>query len=80
MKSGIPSIIIPRQDGHKLEQLIRCYKFKPLNLFKVCSLYNISNINIYLQEILNDYDNYPNKDLNINLEGASNSAKFLLSL
>jgi predicted glycosyltransferase len=80
MKAGIPSIIIPRQEGHKLEQLIRCYKFKPLDLFKVCSLYNITNINIYLQEILNNYDNYPNKDLNINLEGANNSAKFLLSL
>ena len=28
LKARIPSIIIPRQDGHKLEQLIRCYKFE----------------------------------------------------
>lgn len=77
LKAKIPSIIIPRQDGHKLEQLIRCYKFKHLNLFKVCSLYNLSNIHIFLKEILDSYDEC--KESSMNLEGAENSARFLES-
>ena len=78
LKSKIPSIVIPRQDGHKLEQLIRCYKFKPYEVFKVCSYYNLSIINNYLKDIRDNYDIYP-KDININLKGAENSARFLES-
>lgn len=79
LKAKIPSIVIPRQDGHKLEQLIRCYKLKPYNAFKVCSYYNIDNINIYLKDINNNYDTFP-ENTNINLKGADNSARFLESL
>ena len=35
LKTGTPSIFIPRQDGHKLEQFVRCYAFEPYGFFKV---------------------------------------------
>lgn len=78
LKAGVPAIIIPRQEGHKLEQLIRCYKFKSLNLFKVCSLYNLNNIHVYLKDILDNYEEH--RDSNINIRGAENSARFLENL
>lgn len=78
IKAKIPSIVIPRQDGHKLEQLIRSYKLKPYNVFKVCSYYNINNINTYLKEIRDNYDNFP-EVIDINIDGAEKSARFLES-
>jgi predicted glycosyltransferase len=79
LKSKVPSIVIPRQDGHKLEQLIRCYKLRPYEVFKVCSYYNLSNISKYLKDIKDDYNNYP-KNIDLNLEGAENSARFIENL
>lgn len=76
LKSKIPSIIIPRQSGNKVEQLVRCYKLKHLNLFKICSYLNLKNIDTYLQEIKEDYENFPNS-CDINLKGAVNSAEFI---
>ena len=76
LKSRIPSIIIPRQSGNKIEQLVRCYKLKHLNLFKICSYLNLKNIDSILQEIKKDYESFPEYS-NINLEGASNSARFI---
>ena len=35
LTSGVPSIIVPRQDGHKVEQFVRCYAFEPYGFFKV---------------------------------------------
>ena len=35
LKSNIPSIIIPRQDGQKMEQFVRAYTFEPYGFFKV---------------------------------------------
>lgn len=78
LKAKIPSIIIPRQDGHKLEQLIRCYLFKEYGMFKVCSYYELPRIYTLLSEILED-DKFPyNNDLN--LEGAINSARYLQNI
>ena len=31
LQSNIPSIIIPRQDGSKMEQFVRAYTFEPYN-------------------------------------------------
>jgi predicted glycosyltransferase len=76
LKAGIPSIIIPRQSGGKIEQVVRCYKLRHLDSFKVCSYYDLDNINSYLEEIKNDYDLFP-KSHNINLNGAENSVKLL---
>jgi predicted glycosyltransferase len=76
LKSRIPSIVIPRQSGNKIEQLVRCYKLKHLNLFKICSYLNLKNIDSILQEIKKDYESFPEYS-NINLEGASNSARFI---
>lgn len=75
LKARIPSIIIPRQDGHKLEQLIRCYKFEEFNWFKVCSYYNLGHIHKYLQDII-DNNNFPPQN-DLNLEGAYNSARLI---
>jgi len=79
LKARIPSIIIPRQDGNKLEQLIRCYKLREYDLFKVCSYSNINNINHYLKQIKDEYNVFP-KSINIDLEGASKSVRFLKNL
>lgn len=73
LKAKIPSIIIPRQDGHKLEQLIRCYKFEEFEWFKVCSYHSLFNIDVYLKRLIEE-DNFP-KQNDINLEGAINSAR-----
>jgi predicted glycosyltransferase len=76
IKAKIPAIIIPRQSGNKVEQLIRCYKLKYLNLFKICSYLNLKNIDTMLQEIKKEYEYFP-KDSNINLDGATNSARII---
>jgi predicted glycosyltransferase len=76
LKSKIPAIIIPRQSGNKVEQLIRCYKLKHLELFKICSYLNLKNIDSLLQEIKKDYENFPNS-CDIDLGGAINSARII---
>lgn len=35
LQSTIPSIVIPRQDGRKMEQFVRAYTFEPFNFYKV---------------------------------------------
>lgn len=76
LKAKIPAIIIPRQSGNKVEQLVRCHKLKHLNLFKVCSYLNLSNIDNVLKEIIKEYQDFP-KSSDINLEGATNSAAII---
>jgi predicted glycosyltransferase len=76
LKSKIPSVIIPRQDGKKIEQIIRCFMLKPYNLFKVCSYYDIENINGYLQQAIGN--SIP--DSNIKLDGAEQSANIIRNI
>jgi predicted glycosyltransferase len=75
LKARIPSIIIPRQDGHKLEQLIRCFKFEEYDWFKVCSYHSLFNIDKQLNSILED-SSFPRKTF-INLDGADISARLI---
>lgn len=77
IKAKIPSIIIPRQTEDKLEQVIRAYKFEELNIFKVCSILNLSRIHEVLKIILEE-KTFPNSH-NINLNGALNSVELLKS-
>jgi predicted glycosyltransferase len=73
LKSRIPSIIIPRQDGQKMEQFMRAYTFEPYDFFKVVNLQELSTIDDTLQQVLN---NKPNK-FNFNLKGATESANVI---
>ncbi len=77
ISSGTPSIIIPREDGGKVEQFVRSYVMKPYDLFKVCSVRDLKNISKYIREILNEYDEFP-KNCEFDLDGTRKTAKILL--
>lgn len=66
LKSGIPAIIVPRQDGQKLEQFVRCYKFEPYEFFKVL---NNKEFNL-LEETLNYVLTHKPKPFIFNMNGA----------
>ncbi len=70
LKSGIPSIIIPRQDGAKMEQFVRAYTFEPYNFFKVVNKQEIHRLKDTLEEVLNTKP----EAFNFNLNGAKGSA------
>ena len=70
LKSGIPSIIIPRQDGAKMEQFVRAYTFEPYNFFKVVNKQEIHRLKDTLEEVLNTKPDA----FNFNLNGAKGSA------
>lgn len=76
LKSSVPSIIVPRQDGHKLEQFVRAYAFEPYGFFKV-----LNNKEFFkLPETLNYVLNNKPKKFNYNLNGATNSANEIISI
>tara|TARA_B100000424_G_C22945714_1_gene503405 strand:+ start:12985 stop:14115 length:1131 start_codon:yes stop_codon:yes gene_type:complete len=77
LSSRTPSIIIPREDGGKVEQFVRSYVMKPYDLFKVCSVRDLKNISKYIREILNEYDEFP-KNCEFDLDGTRKTAKILL--
>ena len=52
LQSEIPSIIIPRQDGSKMEQFVRAYTFEPYNYFKVVNKQEIHLLKDVLEEVL----------------------------
>ena len=74
LQGQIPSIVIPRQSGKKLEQFVRAYTFEPYDFFKVMTMAESGNVENLLEELLNDYKPNP---FEFNLKGASISAKFL---
>ena len=74
--SGTPSIIIPREDGGKVEQFVRSYVMKPYSLFKICSVKDLKNISKYIEEILKEYDSFPKK-CEFNLNGTKKTAEIL---
>ena len=76
LQTQCPSILIPRQSGRKLEQFIRCYKFEPLNVFKVCNSNELNKLHSIIDDALNE-DNFPAK-FEYNMEGAENSANRLI--
>ena len=70
IKSSVPAIIIPRQDGHKLEQFVRCYVFEPYRYFKVLNNKEFHHLADTLKIVLKDK---PEK-FSFNIQGATNSA------
>lgn len=74
LQGQIPSILIPRQSGRKLEQFVRAFVFEPFDYFKVMTMAETSNIEDVLNNLVNDYK--PN-EFDFDLKGATNSAKIL---
>lgn len=75
LKSKVPAIIVPRNDGQKMEQAVRAFVLEPYNLFKVCDFYDMKNINNYIKNALKD-TNFPKK-IDINLKGAEISSNII---
>ena len=78
LKSGIPAIIIPRDDGQKQEQFIRTSIFKPYDFFKVCSRVNFKELPDIIKKILTN-SKYPSNN-KINLKGAEISANEIIKI
>ena len=77
LQGKIPSIVIPRQSGKKLEQFVRAFVFEPYDYYKVMTMAESSNIENLLNEILGEY--VPN-DFEFNLKGSSNTSEILRSM
>ena len=76
LKGEIPSIIIPRQDGKKLEQFVRAFTFEPYDFHKVLTVQEVGSIKEVLDEVLAGYKPKSFED-QFNLNGTTNTAKFL---
>lgn len=70
LKSSIPSIVIPRQDGRKMEQFVRAYTFEPYDFFKVVNTKELHLLEKTLDTVLN---NKP-VQFNFDLDGTNKSA------
>ena len=70
LKGRVPTIFVPRQDGQKLEQFVRCYAFEPYGFFKVVNNQEFGKLEKVLREVLNSTPN----EFNFNMNGVVNSA------
>jgi len=75
LKAQIPAILIPRTDGQKMEQFIRCFTLEPLNVFKVCTKSELFKLPHLIKEILEN-DSFPEKH-SINLNGVKESSNVI---
>jgi len=76
LKTSTPAIFVPRQDGHKLEQFVRCYTFEPYGFFKVLNNKEFHKLTNTLKYVLN---NKPKK-FNFDLNGTKNTADEIVSI
>jgi len=76
VKSSVPAIVVPRQDGYKLEQFVRAYAFEPYGYFQVLNNKEFHNLPKTLNKVLNSKP----KKFEFNLEGASNSADEIIRI
>lgn len=70
LKSGIPSIIIPRQDGRKMEQFVRAYTFEPYDFYKVVNTKELHLLKDTLETVLSSKP----KQFNFDIDGTNKSA------
>mgnify|MGYP001164282732 CR=1 FL=1 len=76
LKGQVPSIIVPRQDGHKLEQFVRAYAFEPYGFFKV-----LNNKEFHkLEETLNYVLKNKPKPFKFNLNGTESSTNEIIRI
>ena len=73
LQTQCPTILIPRQNGQKLEQSIRAYAFEHLNCFKICNPNELQNLDKVIKEALDDKE-FPKK-FPYSLKGVEKSAK-----
>ena len=71
LQSRVPSIIVPRQSGRKMEQFVRCYTLEPFNFFKVVSKSEFKILPSVIKSCLNSKE-FPNKN-SIDLNGVKKS-------
>jgi predicted glycosyltransferase len=76
LKGQIPSIVIPRESGRKIEQFARAYVFEPYSFFKVLNNSEFFKLGETLREVLT---NKPNK-FTYKLNGASESANVITKI
>ena len=76
LKSGVPAIFVPRQDGQKLEQFVRCYVFEPFGFFKVLNNKEYHHLEDTLKDVLNSKPS----PFTFNMNGAINSANEIFRL
>ena len=76
LKSTVPSIFVPRQDGYKLEQFVRCYVFEPYGYFKVLNNKEFHKLTETLKYVLN---NKPKK-FTFDMDGANKSANEIVKI
>ena len=70
LKTGVPTIFVPRQDGQKLEQFVRCYAFEPYGFFQVVNNQEFNKLENALKITLNTTP----KKFSFNMDGVVNSA------
>jgi len=76
LKSSVPAIFVPRQDGQKLEQFVRCYVFEPYEFFKVLNNKEFHHLTDTLKEVLKTKP----KKFTFNMDGAKNSANEIFKI
>jgi len=74
LKSQIPSIVVPRQSGRKMEQFVRAFTFEPYDYYKVLTMPEFSTIKTVLDEVVGGYK--PQR-FKYDIQGTSNSAQIL---
>ena len=74
LKSQVPSLIIPRQSGRKMEQFVRAFTFEPYDFFKVLTMQEFGGIKSVLDKLISGYSPKP---FTYNLQGTSNTADIL---
>lgn len=70
LKSRVPAIFVPRQDGQKLEQFVRCYTFEPYEYFKVLNNQEFSKLEQTIRFVLKTTP----KKFKFNMNGVERSA------
>lgn len=76
VKTRVPSIVIPRQDGHKLEQFVRAYVFESYGYFKVLNNKEFHKLTDTLNTVLNTEPN----GFEFDLKGTSKSANEIIKV
>jgi predicted glycosyltransferase len=76
LKSQVPAIVIPRQDGQKLEQFVRAYVFEPYEYFKVLNTQEFNKLEATLKNVLTTTP----KKFQFDLDGTRKSASEILKI
>ena len=76
LQSRVPAIIVPRQDGQKMEQFVRAYTFEPYNFFGVVNNKEFSKLEEKINQMLTTIPT----EFNFNLNGVEESSNVIRSI